>query len=394
MSGGPDAPSAIRPLVMSSWVRCRTSGVDPQSGQAPVALSAEALRSEREASPLAAAMPVIRGLLADPAGDAGHVVAVGDAAGRLLWVEGDPEMRSKAAGMGFAEGALWTESVAGTNAPGTALALDAPVQIFATEHYLEVAHHWSCVAAPVHDPSTGRQIGVIDVTGDDQVAGPQALALLRSAVAAVESELARAEVPRPGSQGHPWRAEFLGRDNAVLTRGEKRTVLSARHSELLLLLVCHPAGLTADRIGVLLHEHEVPGVTIRAELARLRRILGPDALGSRPYRLLMPISADIVDVRTALDQGDVGQAMAAYDGALMPQSESPAIRDLRDEMRARVRRAALAAGDPQALLDYAGTDDGSTDLDVLQAAVAALPRQSARRADVEARIHHLDRLFA
>jgi hypothetical protein len=31
--------------------------------------------------------------------------------------------------MGFGEGALWSEDAAGTNAPGTALAIDEPVQI-------------------------------------------------------------------------------------------------------------------------------------------------------------------------------------------------------------------------------------------------------------------------
>lgn len=61
--------------------------------------------------------------------------------------------------------------------------------------------------------------------------------------------------------------------------------LSVRHSELLLLLATHPSGLSADRMAVLLHEYEVAAVTIRAELNRLRRILGPETIGSRPSLL-------------------------------------------------------------------------------------------------------------
>lgn len=69
---------------------------------------------------MALVLPVVRELLAEPAADAGHIVAIGDDRGRLLWVEGDSHLRDQAQTMGFAEGALWSEQRAGTNAPGTA----------------------------------------------------------------------------------------------------------------------------------------------------------------------------------------------------------------------------------------------------------------------------------
>ena len=68
-------------------------------------------------------MPVIRRLLVDDATDAGLLVAVSDAAGRLLWVEGEHRLRTRAEAMHFVAGADWSEAEAGTNAPGTALAL-------------------------------------------------------------------------------------------------------------------------------------------------------------------------------------------------------------------------------------------------------------------------------
>ena len=68
--------------------------------------------------------------------------------------------------MNFAEGTLWSEPGAGTNAIGTAVALDHAVQVFGPEHFSEPVQRWTCSAAPIHDPDTGALIGVIDLTGD------------------------------------------------------------------------------------------------------------------------------------------------------------------------------------------------------------------------------------
>ncbi len=82
------------------------------------------------------------------------VVAVGDAAGRLLWVEGDRHIRALTGDMGFVAGANWSEDAVGTSAPGTALTLDRSVQIRGAEHFNRLVQPWSCTAAPVHDPET------------------------------------------------------------------------------------------------------------------------------------------------------------------------------------------------------------------------------------------------
>src|SRR5690625_2080601 len=133
------------------------------------------------------------------------IVAVGVAYGRLLWVEGDRHLRGRAESMSFVEGARWSESDVGTNAPGTALAVDSPVQIFAAEHFAAVVHPWSCSAAPVHEPITGELLGVIDVTGGDHVAAPHMLTLVRAAVSAAESELVIRRV-HPDAHSHLSRA--------------------------------------------------------------------------------------------------------------------------------------------------------------------------------------------
>ena len=66
--------------------------------------------------------------------------------------------------MGFVEGGVWREDCAGTNALGTALATDQPMQVVGTEHYARKVQPWNCAAVPVHAPS-GQVLGVLDVTG-------------------------------------------------------------------------------------------------------------------------------------------------------------------------------------------------------------------------------------
>ena len=194
-TGGTDP--AVRQVVLDSWRRSVGSGLDPEYSMAAIAWTTAELADYRAAHPLAAAMPVIRRLLIDDAADAGLLVAVSDAAGRLLWVEGCPSLRARAEGMHFLPGADWSESSAGTNAPGTALALGEPVQIFGPEHLVRQVTPWSCSAAPIREPDTGAVLGVLDVTGGAEVAQPQTLALVRATVAAVEAELRFARLRPP-----------------------------------------------------------------------------------------------------------------------------------------------------------------------------------------------------
>src|SRR5690606_12240392 len=159
---------ALRRLVIDSWRRSVEGGLDPERALAEIRLDAAELAAVRDGHPLAAGIPVIRRLLVESAADAGLLVAVSDAVGRLLWVEGDASLRARAEAMHFLPGADWSERSAGTNAPGTALALDRPVQIFGPEHLARLVTGWSCAAAPIHDPDTGTILGVLDLTGGDE----------------------------------------------------------------------------------------------------------------------------------------------------------------------------------------------------------------------------------
>lgn len=61
--------------------------------------------------------------------------------------------------------------------------------------------------------------------------------------------------------------------------------VTARQFAILTALADHPHGLTGDELVALAYDEPVSAVTVRAEVSRLRRRLGP-IIATRPYRLL------------------------------------------------------------------------------------------------------------
>ncbi|SES45848.1 GAF domain-containing protein [Streptomyces sp. yr375] len=369
-------PRPVRAVVADSWRRSAQAGVGPD-GTASVELTDGDLGAYRAEHPLARVMPLIRELMGTFAADGEHLLAVCDARGRLLWVEGHAATRRRAGRMNFVPGAHWAESAVGTNAPGTAVALDRPVQVFAAEHFIRRVQPWTCAAAPVHDPRTGRVLGAVDITGGDGLAHPHSLGFVQAVARAAEAHLALLTPAQPAAE--PPRLTVLGRDEAHLVVGGRGIRLSRRHSEILVLLARHPEGLTGDELLCALYRDEsVTPVTLRAELARLRGVLGPGLLVSRPYRLTVPFESDVAVVERRLAAGAVTAAVTAYTGPLLPASQAPAVVLLRRRLADGLRAALIACGDPDLLADWAHAPWGEDDLDVWRALAAAHPTAAIR----------------
>ncbi|MGW7578070.1 GAF domain-containing protein [Streptomyces sp. NPDC054765] len=371
LADGTVAPP-VRRVVADSWRRSADARA-AADGAAPIDLDEAALGVYRDGHPLARAMPVFRELLGSFAQDGAHLLAVCDPQGRLLWVEGHRGVRRSAERMNFVVGARWDERHAGTNAPGTALAADHAVQIFAAEHYNRQVQRWTCAAAPLHDPRTGRLLGAVDITGGGHLASPHSLALVQATARAAEAHLA-ADVPELGVC-----LTALGRDEALLVVDGERLRLGRRHSEIMALLARHPEGLTGDQLSVLLYgERDMRPVTLRAELSRLRHLIGT-LLHSRPYRLSRPVETDLCAVEEALAAGEVRSALGAYRGPLLPLSEAPGVQRLRGALEDRLRRALLDARDPGLLREWSRTPWGEDDLEIWEALVDTLPERSPAR---------------
>ncbi len=369
------APDGMRPQVADSWHRSAAAGVSADATEAPITLDRDVLRDHRAAHPLAAVFPLLDDILGQAARDCDAVMAVSDASAQLLWVCGRPDVLRLAERIGFVEGANWDERFAGTNAPGMVIALDKPVSVIGSEHFRHSVQRWSCAASPIHDPVTGALLGVLDVTGGDQIAVPQTLAMVRAAARMAETELAHAHLSSKPADAGPTRdrlaigLEAMGRHEALIridgTSGRSGTLrLSPRHSEIAVLLASAPRGLSGDELNVLLYETDSNSSTLRAELNRLRHLLGDELLASRPYRLVAELSADWLVVEARLAAGDVSGALRSYRGPLLPRSTAPGVVRLREAVEASLRAAVMHSGVPDLMSTWTRSAWGSDDYEM------------------------------
>ncbi|WP_249138539.1 GAF domain-containing protein [Phycicoccus avicenniae] len=358
--GGARPQDPVRPLVSRSWSRVLGFGLDPTHANARDPLPRAEVERRRQASPLALVVDEVRSVLTSVADASRFIVVVTDADGIILWREGSAGVLRTADRLGFCEGATWTEDHVGTNAIGTALAEQAPVQLFSAEHFEEGQHPWYCTASPVHDPRTGALLGVVDVSGPALTLHPALVALVGTAARLAEAALwrhheqalrrvrrsaehvlattsgplllvdddgwvahhcgvlvrdrvaaPRADRPvsvpglglclpervgegwlvRPGASGSSLRARLheVAGDTVLDVTGSDgaswRVTLTPRHATVLrALAAATPHGRTAADLSRDLFGDDEHRVTVRAEVSRLRRVVGA-LVATAPYRL-------------------------------------------------------------------------------------------------------------
>jgi hypothetical protein len=399
---GDGVASDVREVIARSWERSNSAGVDPLGGLAPRALSAGEAEELWRRSPLSIAERVVSQLLEDVRLEGQQVAIVCDDVGNLLWIDGDNSVLDGAREINLDRGAQWSERAAGTNAMGTALALDHPIQVFSAEHYSTPVHGWTCSAAPIHDPETHRQIGVIDLSGELTTAHPHSLVLVSTAAHLVEQELAAARqqelVRRPkernsfgatsGRGACRLELAMLGTDRARVRHGKRAIELSRRQSEVLALLALAPEGLGAEQIAYELYGDLGKPVTARAEISRLRAALGVD-LQTRPYRLPIRIEADFLAVRVLVEADRIGEALAEYSGPILPGSEVPAIVEAREALDYSLREAVLRADNADLLHAWLDSASGRDDLDACRRITSLLGPGDRRRPAALSRLRRL-----
>lgn len=215
---GSGPPLRPRPLIGRSWQRVRGHGLDPESGRPVAVLPADEVEHRRQASGLAVLLPLLREGLASASDEERQLTVVTDPGGRVLWREGGPALRRSADRLGFSVGACWTEETVGTNGIGTALVEDRPVQVHSAEHFVRSHHAWTCAAAPLHDPRSGRTLGVLNVSGPAPAFNPATLALVTAVGKVAEAELRARHwesVDRLRTVAAPMLARIRGRALAV-----------------------------------------------------------------------------------------------------------------------------------------------------------------------------------
>lgn len=368
---GDEVAPQVRPEILSSWQRS-TVAINPAVATAPLADERDTLAFWRE-SPLQVAVGRIEDELRRTAEDGDLVIAVTDAETRILWTYGGRVMRRKAETVNFVAGGQWDESSIGTNALNLALGQDAPSMVFSAEHYAPIVHNWVCWAAPVHDPSTGVQLGVIDLSTTWDRTHPIGLATARMMARLIETALPQTSGEAPvavdgAAHGPGLTLTLLGTAEAVLDG--QRLLLNRRQTEILALLALSPNGLSLEHLHAHLYGDEnVTVSTLKAEVSHLRAALG-GKLASRPYRLEMEVRTDVDTVLRLLRAGQVRAAVAAYGGDLLPGTNSPRLAELAEYVAVAVREALLADPLPDAVVRY--SEIAPYDTEVLEVCLAHL----------------------
>jgi hypothetical protein len=464
LDGGEDDTGNVREAITDSWRRSQSAGVDPTGARLAPVVADEAETHDRWAGhPLAEAAPLIHDCLSAIADEQGYLIVLSDATGLLMSIEGSANVRLRAAAdMNFAEGTLWSEPGAGTNAIGTALAVDHPVQVFGPEHYSDPVQRWTCSAAPIHDPDTGELLGIIDLTGDLSTVHPHSLAVATATARAVEASLAllvrerdarlharygdrvtpgraalvtpsgrpitglppgwgvagRLVIPPGGgaltlpsgtpavaepvsqaleafvvraTESHPaaharplLKLRLLGHDRPTLDHAELRL----RLAEILAVLCAAPHGLSAEALCAELHGDGGSVSSVRVEVSRLRKLIGP-WVGTDVYRLTCDVESDVRRIEGLLNAGHVRAAAEAYAGPLLPASDAPGVVREREHLDHWLRQAVMTGEDPDAVWAWVHTPSGEDDLGAWKRLLGRLEFRDPRRPLAAARVGEL-----
>ncbi|MFJ4013483.1 SpoIIE family protein phosphatase [Streptomyces sp. NPDC090026] len=157
LAGGP-AVAGVRSEILSSWSRCQSLGLIPSLGTTYLG------EPDLDTELVHAAEPVLDELAVAISGTWSTVILT-DAEGVILrCLAGEPEMtRYLDTAGGGAPGFSFHESLGGTTSIGLALAERRASRVYGHEHFADAWTVQACVAEPVHEPLSGRLIGVVDL---------------------------------------------------------------------------------------------------------------------------------------------------------------------------------------------------------------------------------------
>ena len=180
----------VDPVILRSWERCRRFGLTEVHALPGVeSLDRVALKTEqmRNRYLLQQVRPIMEHVY-EQIRESGSMVILADANGLLLETVGDPDFVDRADRVALAPGASWDENQRGTNAIGTALSEERPVEVLGAEHFLEHNGFLTCCASPIFGPD-GVLIGVLDISGDYRATQRHTLGLARLSTALAEKRL-------------------------------------------------------------------------------------------------------------------------------------------------------------------------------------------------------------
>ncbi len=178
----------VSPVIKKSWKRCKQTGVDPYGGIGEKLNDDEffgVMHANRDL--IEVAKPIMENLNSLVLGT-GFVLVLTDKNGIILHITGEKSVEDDARRLNFCAGSSWLENKVGTNAIGTCLVEEKPIQTIGAEHYCMGHHPWTCSAAPIKGTG-GEMVGVLDMSGYSLGAHKHTLGIVVAAAYSIENQL-------------------------------------------------------------------------------------------------------------------------------------------------------------------------------------------------------------
>lgn len=179
---------SVRKDIRDSWIRCKSYGVDYNNGCGSVQHDNIKCLIEKNSELISVSKPIMEGIYSMVSGS-GFAIMLADKDGYIIEVIGDKDIMDRANELNFLKGELWTESIVGTNAIGTAIYLNKPIQTIGAEHYGKNQHSWTCSASPIYDEDNNL-IGCINMSGNYYDAHSHTLGIVTAAAKSIQNQLA------------------------------------------------------------------------------------------------------------------------------------------------------------------------------------------------------------
>ena len=239
---GEFAAQRPRPVIATSWQRCRGSGLDPHAERARVVISRDEIEARLHTENFGLSGRAVLDRMAHTVEGTGHVIVLADQAGRILYSVGHRQIQNRLESINFRPGGAWGEEVAGPNGIGTSLALGKPEVILGAEHYCAGWQPWACYGAPVYNPRDHSIMGCVDITGPAGKAQDEVMALAVSLAHSVEFYLSANLLRRREALREVFQS-LSGRfpDDALLLLDETGNITAANNPARELLALTSPA---------------------------------------------------------------------------------------------------------------------------------------------------------
>ncbi len=189
ISGKDIDTSLVRKEIYDSWKRSIDYEIDPYKAK-PLLLSQNGIEQLLRANKhlIEIVHPHMQNLY-NIVGDSDTYLVLSDERGVVLEILGDEQALERCKEVSnLVVGADRSESYAGTNAIGTALALRIPFQVWDEEHYISLHKTFCCSTAPIQNDN-GAIIGSLTLACRSELGHIHTLGMVISAVGGISKEL-------------------------------------------------------------------------------------------------------------------------------------------------------------------------------------------------------------